>query len=184
MSHVTRMQLAFAPTDIVQGQVMASLITAEKAVKAAEETMNSMFMAAYLNSLEKLTDRANYIREYMDDYLESARKDNGANVVRGRIEGQKFVLRAAHEDWYEEYTNSDYMVCIKEMLGGPNRPMTAMDIKHAGCELILGYDYEKEQWRMLSPLLAGRLRFPAGLASVIMSVEVAGDSFTVTRTFT
>lgn len=183
MDAPTRMDLAFAENDVIFQQSLLNVVSAENVIRQAEDNMQVALKGAYLHALSKLTDRSNYIREFLAEYLEAARKDNSVNVVRGNVKGRVFVLRGAYEPWYAKYTDMDYMGCIGEMLSGPPRPLEVADIRKASEELVLGYDTKKETWRMLSPLLVERVKMDDPHTYIDFEIEVQGESMFASRSY-
>jgi len=178
-----RLTSAFAETDVIFQQCLLNVVSADKLIKQAEDHMQVVLKSAYLHGLSKLTDRSNYIRQYLGSYFQAANLENMVNLIRGRVEGSKFVLRGTYEPWYEDYTDPDYMRCIGEMLQGPTRPLTPADIRTVSENLILGFDAKKDQWRMLSPLNEMVASLPENDIYVEFEVEVTGDSMFVNRNY-
>lgn len=183
MDAPTRMDLAFAETDVIFQQALLNVVSAENVMRQAEENMQVALKSAYLHALSKLTDRANYVREVMTELLDMARLDDSVNVIRGTMKGKTFVLRGAYEPWYAKFTDMDYMTCIGEMLNGPGRPLEPADIRKASEELVLGYDTKKETWRMLSPLVVERFKMDDPHTYIDFEIEVQGESMHVNRRY-
>jgi len=183
MNAPTRMDLAFAETDLIFQQVLLNVASAEDVIRQAEENMQVALKSAYLHALSKLTDRSNYIRQHLGPFFATANMENSVNLIQGRITGNKFVLRGSYEPWYESYTDTSYMRCIGEMLQGPARPLTVADIRTASENLILGYDAKRTQWRMLSPLNEDVAKWTPSDTFVTFEVEVDGDYLHVNRSW-